>query len=93
MLTVYSKTVCPYCVNAKNYLKNNDIPFTEINIEQDSDAREFIMGEGHRTVPQIYLNGRVFVAGGWQGLSKMTPEQIREEMQLRDALANDIGNL
>lgn len=93
MLTVYSKTVCPYCVNAKNYLKNNGIEFTEINIEQDPAAREFVMSEGHRTVPQIYLNGKVFVAGGWQGLSKMNPEQIRQELELRDALVNDIGNL
>lgn len=93
MLTVYSKTVCPYCVNAKNYLKNNDIPYAEINIESDADAREFIMSEGHRTVPQIYFQGKVFVPGGWQGLSKMTPDQIRQEMELRDALANDIGNL
>lgn len=92
-LTVYSKTVCPYCVNAKNYLKSHDISFVEVNIEQDEQAREFIMSEGHRTVPQIYFNGKVFVSGGWQGLSKMTPEQIRSEMELRDALANDIGNL
>ncbi len=88
MLTVYSKTVCPYCVNAKNYLKNNDIGFAEINIEQDADAREFIMSQGHRTVPQIYLNGKVFVDGGWQGLSKMSPDDIRNEIELRNSLSD-----
>lgn len=93
MLTLYSKTVCPYCINAKNYLRNHNIPFSEINIEQDPQAREFVMSQGHRTVPQIYFQGKVFVEGGWQGLSKMTAEEIKQELELRDALANDIGNL
>ena len=87
-LTVYSKTVCPYCVQAKNYLKQNNIDFQEINIEQDEQAREFIMSQGHRTVPQIYFLGRVFVEGGWQGLSKMSREDILNEIELRNELSN-----
>lgn len=90
MLTIYSKTVCPYCVNAKNFLKSKDIPFKEINIEQDAQAREFIKEQGHRTVPQIYLQGKLFVEGGWTGLSKMTKEDILNEIELRNSLANQI---
>ena len=84
MLTVYSKTVCPFCVNAKNYLKSKDIPFEEINIEEDDQARQFIVDKGHRTVPQIYFNGELFVEGGFQGLSKLTQADIRERMKLSD---------
>ena len=80
MLTVYSKTVCPYCVNAKNFLKSKNIAFEEINIEQTPQARDFIMEAGHRTVPQIYHNDKLFVEGGWQGLSKMSAEQITEQI-------------
>ena len=80
MLTVYSKTVCPYCVNAKNFLKSKNIAFEEINIEQTTEARDFIMESGPRTVPQIYHNGKLFVEGGWQGLSKMSAEQITEQI-------------
>ncbi len=83
-LTVYSKTVCPYCVQAKNYLKQNKINFEEINIEQDDQAREFIMSQGHRTVPQIYLNGELFVSGGWEGLSKMGLDAIRQRLNPTD---------
>lgn len=86
MLTVYSKTACPHCVNAKNFLKNKNINFQEINIEQDTEAREFIQSQGHRTVPQIYMNGKIFVKGGWTGLSNMTAEDILAEIELRDAL-------
>ena len=88
MLTIYSKTVCPYCVNAKNYLKSKDIPFREINIEQDSEAREFIQSRGLRTVPQIFMDGKIFVEGGWSGLSKMSAEEIRSEIDLRNSLAD-----
>lgn len=83
-LTVYSKTVCPYCVQAKNYLKQNKIDFEEINIEQDDQARDFIMSQGHRTVPQIYLNGELFVSGGWEGLSKMGIDTIRQRLSPTD---------
>lgn len=84
MLTLYSKTVCPFCVNAKNFLKNKNIPFHEINIEDNDDARQFIVDKGHRTVPQIYFNGELFVEGGFQGLSKMTEADIRIKMNITD---------
>lgn len=87
MLTIYSKTVCPYCVQAKNYLKSKNINFKEVNIEDDNDARQFVQAQGHRSVPQIYYQGKLFVEGGWQGLSKMTADDIANEIQLRDSLA------
>lgn len=88
MLTIYSKTVCPYCVNAKNYLKSRNINFREVNIEENEEARLFIQAQGHQSVPQIYLAGRLFVAGGWAGLSKMSADDILNEIELRTALLN-----
>lgn len=76
MITIYSKTSCPNCVNAKNYLNAKGIEYTEVNIERDPGAREFILSEGHRSVPQIYANDRLIVEGGWTGLSKLTTEEI-----------------
>ena len=90
MLTIYSKTVCPYCVQAKNYLQAKNIAFREVNIEQDTEAREFITSQGLRTVPQIFFNGKIFVEGGWTGLSKMTAEVIQDEIELRNSLLDQI---
>jgi glutaredoxin 3 len=87
-LTVYSKTHCPYCVKAKQYLSNIGIDYDEINIEQDDAAREFIVAQGHRTVPQIYYQGRLFVEGGCDGLTKMTRQEIISELELRNELLN-----
>ena len=88
MLTIYSKNNCPFCVMAKNYLQSKNINFLEINIEQDQEAREFIQRQGLRTVPQIFMDGKIFVEGGWSGLSKMTAEDIIAEIDLRHSLAD-----
>ena len=88
MLTVYSKNNCPFCVMAKNYLQSKNINFREINIEQDPESREFIQRQGLRTVPQIFMDGKIFVDGGWTGLSKMTAEDIISEIDLRNSLAD-----
>lgn len=78
MLTVYSKDNCPFCDRAKNLLTLKNIPFTEVRVDQDPEARQFIVERGHRTVPQIYLNGKLFVENGYNGLSQMTDVAFRE---------------
>ena len=88
MLTIYSKNNCPFCVMAKNYLQSKNINFLEVNIEQDQEAREFIQRQGLRTVPQIFMDGKIFVEGGWSGLSKMTADDIIAEIDLRHSLAD-----
>jgi glutaredoxin len=54
MLTVYSKNNCPYCVKLKNQLTSWNVEFNEVNIEQDKDAKNFVVEQGHRTVPILY---------------------------------------
>ena len=88
MLTIYSKNNCPFCVMAKNYLQSKNINFREINIEQDAEAQEFIQRQGLRTVPQIFMDGKIFVDGGWAGLSRMTADDIISEIELRNSLAD-----
>jgi glutaredoxin 3 len=74
MVTVYSKNNCPFCVQAKNLLKLKGIDFQEVKIDEDTTAKEFVLSEGHRTVPQIYKDGRVLVEGGYQGLARQPAE-------------------
>jgi glutaredoxin 3 len=74
MITVYSKNNCPYCVQAKSLLELKGITFEEVKIDEVPEAREFVVGEGHRTVPQIYQDGKLLVEGGFQGLKKQDEE-------------------
>ena len=56
MLTVYSKNNCPNCVKLKNQLKMWNIEYTEQNIEENMDARNFVIDQGHRMAPVLYNN-------------------------------------
>ena len=78
MLTVYSKNNCPFCVQAKRLLENKNVPFEEINIEEHPDARQFLLDQGLRSVPQIFKGNELFVQGGFQGLQKLSDEQLNQ---------------
>lgn len=73
-VTVYSKDNCPFCVQAKNLLKMKGVEYTEVRVDLDPTAKEFIVSEGHRTVPQIYKDGKLLVEGGFQGLARQNQE-------------------
>ena len=77
MLTVYSKNHCPFCDQAKALLNSKNIPFEEVKIDEDADARAFVVSEGHRTVPQIYKDGVLFVQGGFNGLRQLNEDQLK----------------
>lgn len=61
-LIVYSKTVCPYCVQAKKLLESKGIEYVEINIETNAQGRDQLLEQGLRSVPQIF-NGAELIGG------------------------------
>ena len=68
MITVYSKNNCPFCDRAKALLESKNIPFRVIKMEDEPGAREFLVDQGLRSVPQIFKNG-ILLPGGFQGLA------------------------
>jgi len=80
MLTVYSKNHCPFCTKALHLLKANGIAFEEIKIDEDPEARDWLIAQGHRSAPQIYLGYQLFVEGGYHGLAKLSAGQIQERI-------------
>ncbi len=82
MLTLYSKNNCGFCTQAKKILDRYNIAYQEIKIDENATAKEFVTSRGHRTVPQIYLNEELFVEGGYNGLSKLTEQEIRNKLKI-----------
>ena len=76
MLTVYSKTNCPNCDQTKAFLESKGIEHRIVKIDENSEAREFLLAQGFRSVPQIFTETELFVEGGYQGLSKLTDEEL-----------------
>jgi len=81
MITVYTKNVCPYCVKAKNYLENKGIEYETVNIEENQTERNWLMENGFRSVPQIFVNKKLLVEGGANELIRMSKEEILNKQQ------------
>lgn len=54
-ITMFSTTWCGYCRVLKNHLKRENIPFTEVNVEEDPAAEAIVIeaNGGNRTVPTV----------------------------------------
>ena len=63
---------------AKNWLTKHGFEWAEVRIDMNPEAREFLINEGHRTMPQIYHNGKLLVEGGGQALVRMDPKKVKE---------------
>ncbi|PIN86004.1 NrdH-redoxin [Candidatus Woesearchaeota archaeon CG10_big_fil_rev_8_21_14_0_10_44_13] len=71
MVKVYSTPTCPYCVMAKNFLKENNIHFQEFNVADDAAARdEMVKKSGQMGVPVLEINGKFIVGFDKDALKK-----------------------
>jgi glutaredoxin 3 len=61
-MLIYSRTVCPYCTQAKALLDSKGIEYTEINIDTNAAGRDVLLEQGLRSVPQIF-DGAELVGG------------------------------
>ena len=67
-IIIYTKSYCPYCIKAKQLLKNKNVNFTEIDITNNQSLIEemLLKSSGRKTVPQIFIDD--FHVGGCDDL-------------------------
>ncbi len=59
---VYSTPTCPYCVRAKQFLKENNIDFEDIDVASDqTQAQEMVKISAQTAVPVLDIEGEVIV--------------------------------
>lgn len=69
---VYSTPTCPYCIYAKDYFKENNVPFEDIDVTKDrAKAREMITKSGQMGVPVIDIDGQIVVGFDEQAIEKL----------------------
>lgn len=62
-IQIYSKFPCPYCIRAKDFFNDKNLPFEEIDLTGNYDEIDKLKERtGHRTFPQIFINDQ-FVGG------------------------------
>jgi glutaredoxin-like YruB-family protein len=72
-VNVYSTSTCPFCIRAKQYLKDNNIEFVNFDVGADhAKAEEMMKKSGQMGVPVIDIEGEIIV-----GFDK---EKIRESL-------------
>jgi glutaredoxin 3 len=70
-VTVYSTTTCPYCVRAKQFLKDNNVSFTDIDVARDhAKAEEMVQKSGQMGVPVLDIDGKIIVGFDKEGIKK-----------------------
>lgn len=61
-ITIYTKPTCPWSIKAKDYLRQRNVEFSEINVVADSmGAAEMLSKSGQKGVPVIEINGRIII--------------------------------
>ncbi len=61
-VTVYSTPTCPYCKMAKQYLRENNIAFIDVDVSLNQEAAsEMVEKSGQMGVPVIDIGGKIII--------------------------------
>ncbi len=70
LIKIYTTNWCSFCVMAKRYFDEQEMPYEEINIEEEGMSREELQKvTGGMSVPQIVIDDEVI--GGYDNLMAM----------------------
>ena len=59
---VYSTPTCPWCIRTKQFLKDNNINFEDIDVSSNQQAaQEMIQKSGQMGVPVLDIDGQIIV--------------------------------
>lgn len=71
-IRVFSAPVCPYCTTLKEFLKEHNVEFEDIDVSQDEKAREeMIQKSGQMGVPVIEIDGEIVVGFDKEKISRL----------------------
>jgi len=77
-IRIYTTSWCPDCHQAKRFLGEHQLPFEEIDIEEDLSGAKFVKraNDGKRKVPTFDVDGRVFAC------SPFSAQELKQELGL-----------
>jgi len=66
---VYTTSTCPWCNVVKDFLKDNNVAFQEINVGTDQKAAmDMVAKSGQMGVPQVEIDGAMIVGFNEQAI-------------------------
>lgn len=71
IVKIYTTSMCPWCLKAKEFFKENNIKYQEINVGENEEARnEMLEKSGQFGVPVIDVNGTIIIGYDREALKK-----------------------
>ncbi len=71
IVKVYSTNTCPWCEKTKQFLKQHNIKYEDINVSSDPKLREEIIKKtGQRGVPVIEIGNKIIIGYDEDALSE-----------------------
>jgi len=70
-VVMYATSWCPYCQQARNYFRQQGIPYTEYDIERDAEAKRRYQAFGGRGIPVIFVGKRRMNGFSVSGFNKI----------------------
>jgi glutaredoxin 3 len=62
MVKVYTTPICPYCHTLKNFLKEHNVIFEDIDVSQDEKARDYIIEKtGRMEAPVVEIDEEIII--------------------------------
>jgi len=77
MVKVFSTPVCPFCITLKEFLKQHNVEFEEIDVAEDKKGREeMITKSGQMGVPVIEIDGEIVVGFNKEKITELLNIQV-----------------
>ncbi len=69
---VYSTNTCPWCVRVKEFLKEHNVEFDDLNVQEDQNAfKEMVEKTGQRGVPVVDIDGKIIIGFNEEAIRKL----------------------
>jgi glutaredoxin len=70
-VVMYATSWCPYCQQARNYFREQGIPYVEHDIEKDAEAKRAYQAFGGKMIPVIFVGQRQMNGFSVAGFNKI----------------------
>ncbi|MGC8474406.1 MAG: glutaredoxin family protein [Candidatus Dormibacteria bacterium] len=69
---VFTTPTCPWCQRAKQYLRQQRVPYREVDVSRDAAAaRDLVRRTGQMGVPVVEIDGRPIVGFDQRAIDRL----------------------
>lgn len=70
-IKIYSTPTCPYCIKVKQFLKDKNVEFEDIDVAANPDkAQEIVKKTGQMGVPVLDIEGKIILGFDQEAIKK-----------------------